>query len=243
MPAYNDTVELIVDIKGRPISQIYNVLTGQMEPWQGSGNAGAYIRGKFYQVGASATTNTIPMLSSSGLTLVLSSATQSQLTGAKMEIVIGSELVEAIVTEVSASGTLTLDSALPSAPAQGTYFLLCPPEQTQLAGGLVTLASGVTATGAQTAQSIGGAYSLLRLNVWVTGTSPAFDVQVQGQMYDGEWYELEATNSVTDANVGTDITTNGVYDYDIASWVMVRMNVVSLSGTNAAVSAQGGLHQ
>lgn len=129
-----DTINVLETTKGIPVPQYYDPNDGANQPLLGQGNASSVVRGKWYQVGAGATTGSVPMVTPTGLTLVLSTASQARLVGSTVEMAIGTELIEAIVTAVSSAGTLTLDSALPSAPAQGTVFRLIPPEQTSLTG-------------------------------------------------------------------------------------------------------------
>lgn len=106
----------------------------------------------------------------------------------------------------------------------------------QLTGSNVTLASGVTTTGLQAAQTVGWA-STLRLNIW--GTATSFDVQVQAQMYDNVWRTLTPSDAITGNAIASDITAAGVYDFDVAGWQKVALNVVSVTGGN--VNAQGAL--
>jgi hypothetical protein len=106
-------------------------------------------------------------------------------------------------------------------------------QQVQLTGSNVTLATIVSATGRQTGQNVASGSSL-RLNIW--GTATSFDVQVQAQMYDGQWYTLPATNAITGSSVN-DVTTAGIYDYDTSAFKTVALNVVSITGGN--VNAQG----
>lgn len=132
-------------------TKLWNPMTNKLESGGGFARSTLMTRGRQYQVGSGATTTSIPIQTSSGLALVLSSAVQSALANSRFIIVIGTQQVEAVVTAVSASGTLTLDSALPSAPAQGTEFVLIPPEQTSLMGSntkLVTIRSFTVPAGA-----------------------------------------------------------------------------------------------
>lgn len=103
----------------------------------------------------------------------------------------------------------------------------------QLVGSNVNLGTA-TATGRQTPQN-GASGSTLRLNIY--GTATSFDVQVQAQMYDGQWYTLPASNAITGASVGNDVTSAGVYDFDSGAWKTFALNVVSVTGGN--VTAQG----
>lgn len=125
-----NTQTIQTDAQGNPIAQGFNDQINDYE-YQGMiGNSALMTRGRSYQVGASATTTSIPLLTSSGASMSLSSAIQSQFTGASIKITISGQECEAVVTAVSSSGTLTLDSALPSAPTQGTKLVIVPPEQT-----------------------------------------------------------------------------------------------------------------
>lgn len=142
-----DTINVLETTKGIPVPQYYDPNTGGNQPLQGQGNASSVVRGKWYQVGAGATTGSIPMETSTGLTLALSAASQTRMVGATVEMELGSTLAEATVTAVSSIGTLTLDSALPTVPSQGTLFRLIPPEQTSLTGSNATIGNvGIVGT-------------------------------------------------------------------------------------------------
>jgi len=107
-----------------------------------------------------------------------------------------------------------------------------------LTGSNVTLLNAVTTSGLKTAsQSDVGWNSTLRLNLW--GTATTFDVQVQAQMYDSVWRTLVPFDAITGTVSASDITTSGVYDFDVAGYQKVVVNVVSVTGGN--VNAQGAL--
>ena len=135
---YN-TRNLLLDEQDKPISQVNDDLLDAFQPVNGDGASMSVSRGKWYAVGAGATTTTIPMSSYSGLTMVLSQSIQSQIVGSTLTIKDGSNLVVAKVTAVSSAGVLTIDDTLSAAPAQGTFFMLTPPEQTQLMGTNTTI--------------------------------------------------------------------------------------------------------
>lgn len=104
-------------------------------------------------------------------------------------------------------------------------------DEIQLTGSNVTLATAETTTGLKSvSQAYPGWNSTLRLNIWVTAT--AFDVQVQGQMWDGTWRTLTPTNALTGSAVASDITSAGIYDFDVAGFQLVALNVVSVTGGN-----------
>lgn len=96
----------------------------------------------------------------------------------------------------------------------------------------VVLADAVTTTGAKTPLTVGGA-GTLRINIYGTGS---FSVKVQGVMYDGVSYTLPGAD--LNGAEYTDITTAGVYDFDVAGFVAVNLYVTTV-GTN--VSAKGAL--
>lgn len=76
-------------------------------------------------VGANATTTVIPVTLADGTAVSLSSAVQDILTGVAIELIDGTNRgVTRQVVAISASGTLTLDSALPGAPGSGIALVL-----------------------------------------------------------------------------------------------------------------------
>lgn len=107
-------------------------------------------------------------------------------------------------------------------------------ESTSITGSLANLGT-YTTTGLKTSQPVQSGASMVRLNIFGTGT---FDVQLQGFMYDGVPYTLPATNSLTGVLVGNDVTTAGIYEFDIGAFVNISLNVVNVTGGN--VNAQGG---
>ncbi len=129
-----DTEQILQDVNGKPIPQGFNQLENAYAPLGNIGYSDLYTRGRVWQVGAGATTTSIPMQTMRGLSLALSAASQSQLVGSTFEIILGTTLAKAIVTAVSSTGVLTLDSALASAPTQGQSFLLTTPDQSSLTG-------------------------------------------------------------------------------------------------------------
>lgn len=83
-----------------------------------------------WQVGSGATTTSIPveLVNPAAGTVGLSAKAQTDLTGATIEFRSGKNAGQTFgVTAVSSSGTLTLDAALPYAPAQGDSFVLIQP--------------------------------------------------------------------------------------------------------------------
>ncbi|MCL6442081.1 MAG: hypothetical protein K6T83_01220 [Alicyclobacillus sp.] len=132
---------VLTDLGGIPIPQEWDALTQGFTSLQGHGGASSIMKARWWQVGSSPapTTTQIATLSLSGLALNLSAATQAQWIGARFGIKINNQLCEAVVTGVTSAGVITLDSALPSAPAVGTVFYLIPPEQTSLTGSNATI--------------------------------------------------------------------------------------------------------
>lgn len=103
---------------------------------------------------------------------------------------------------------------------------------------IVALATGVTTTGLQTKTQANVNFQAgFRLNVW--GTATSFDVQVQGLMFDGIWRTLTPSDFLTGGSLVPDITVAGIYDFDVAGFQTIALNVVSVTGGN--VNAKGTL--
>lgn len=193
---YN-TQGLLEDIQNKPIPQEYNPLIDKFEPLQGHGGASSMMKARWWQIGTApaATTTVIPTLSLSGLTVSLSTATQAQWVGSRFGINIGGTLCEGVVTGVTSSGTITLDSPLPSAPAAGAKFYLIPPDQSSLVGSNViqaTFQNAVAVSGNGTAVSAKGFKTLV---VEVFGaTSPAGTVSFQAASVSGIYAPITGTN-------------------------------------------------
>lgn len=239
MPANTKTIK--TDVEGNPMPQGFNDAIDDYE-YQGMiGNSALMTRGRVYQVGSSASTTSIPLLTSTGLPIVLTSAVQTQFAGASIKIAISGQECEAVVTAVSSSGTLTLDSALPSAPSQGTKLVIVPPEQTQLAGGLVTdevLLNDVSATGAGTEISVGG-NAKIEVEVYGAGTGYSLVAQLIMTNGSGQPVSTQAFSLVSQSMV-QNITENGGYEIDCAGWDKVLLNVET-APTGGTISASGKL--
>ncbi|MCL6455064.1 MAG: hypothetical protein K6T78_15765 [Alicyclobacillus sp.] len=148
------TQKLLTDEMGRPIPQQWSPVSGNFEPIQGHGSSMSMARGAWYQVGSGATTTSLPLSTQGGLALWLSAAMQAKFVGGTAHVVVNSQLCEATITAVTASGTLTLDSALPAAPSAGTALMVTPPDQVSLTGSNAINAGVVTATSANTATQL-----------------------------------------------------------------------------------------
>lgn len=86
------------------------------EALQGYGSASAMVKGRFYQVGSGATTASIPILSTSGLTMLLSPSAQSQLVNSRLVIAdtINSPTTAPTLTTATTGGSL----------AAATYYVV-----------------------------------------------------------------------------------------------------------------------
>lgn len=124
---YN-TTSIITDSNLNPIPQQYNPFSGVYEPLQGRGSSSSIERGRWYIVGSGATTTTIPLTTQSGNSLFLTPSVANRWVGGIIYIMSGSTLYSACIVSVSSSGTVTLDSALPSAPSQGSPVLVTLPD-------------------------------------------------------------------------------------------------------------------
>jgi len=130
---------LVLDTANKPAPQFDDEINNKYQYLKGINGASSVNRGRWYQVGASATITSIPMTTESGLTLLFTAAAQNRMVNGTAILVLGTQQVEAIVTAVSSAGTLTLDSALPSAPVQGAWIMVVPPEETSLTGSNATI--------------------------------------------------------------------------------------------------------
>lgn len=80
-----------------------------------------------WQVGTGATTSVLPctLANPSGTTIGLTGGVQTRLQGSICEFTSGANVGQsAVVSSVSADGTITLDAALPHTPAEGDTFVL-----------------------------------------------------------------------------------------------------------------------
>jgi hypothetical protein len=98
----------------------------------------------------------------------------------------------------------------------------------------VTLANAVTTTGTQPAQAVGG---FKTLTIEVYGTATSYSVQIQGIGNSGTPYTLTATN-LTGLTTTQNITTAGLYQFDVTGLTSVQANITAVSGGNVTVKGE-----
>lgn len=227
---------LILDVNGKPISQILNQMTNANEPLSGIGSASLTVRGRAFQVGASATTTVIPLLSSTGLTVSLSAAMQTQLIGGSAKFEISGTLYEMQIIAATAS-SITLDSPFPTAPAQGTNFVIVPPDQVSLTGSNVQNVTFVTNNvSAATPPSV-RTNAKVEFEVFGTGTGFVLTPQLVMLNGSGQPVPTQAFSLATQSLVST-ITANGAYEMDVAGWDQAELTVTT-APTSGNTSAAG----
>lgn len=247
--AYNQE-SIITDQSLNPIPQQFNPFigtSGGYEPLQGIGSSMSVQNAMWYLVGSGATTTTIPLLTQQGVPLLLTSARQSQMVGGIVRVQVNNEICEAVITRVSASGTITLDSALPSAPAQGAPVMVTFPNQMIVTNStialptdvqyntlsqLVTMQNAATSTGTGIPLPTSG-YGIAMIEI--TGTFNAtIEFDVQGPA--GVWYPRMA-KQVGTGTFSTTTTSPGLYIVDVRGCQAARANITSY--TSGKVTAVG----
>lgn len=124
-----------------PSPQVINPATAAPENWSGAYGSGFVQAARVYTVGASATTTAIPLLSSTGLSLNLTTQRQAQFEGAIISVNISGTIYESVCTSISAAGIAQLDAALPSAPTTGQFVFVYASSHVSLTGTIPPLDS------------------------------------------------------------------------------------------------------
>lgn len=111
-------------------------------------------------------------------------------------------------------------------------------DEVVLTGSNVKLLDAVSATGAGTAQLVGGYKEYV---FEVSGTATSFTLKIEAIGPSGATFAKKIWDEVNESYVGTDITAKGLYSVSVPRMMSIQANLTVVAGGN--ITVDGGLGQ